>query len=148
MFLSQYNLCYHNLLIIFRFSYLWLCCIQRDTHSSHYLNKRWHIVSRTVRNKVQWTMNKNSKIFKKSSFQNAVNKIASILFIPQYFKEHIISGCDYFHLTSINNPAHSWHCTHAHITNIPILLGFYGIICPSNIRINHRASLPCEDEST
>ena len=52
---------------------------------SHYLNQCWNIVNWTLRNKLQWSPNQNSKIFiQENAFVNVVWKMAAILSRPQY----------------------------------------------------------------
>ena len=56
---------------------------------SHYLNQCWNIVNWTLRNKLQWTFNRNSNIFiQEIAFENVVCKMASILSRPQYVKNN------------------------------------------------------------
>ena len=51
---------------------------------SHYLNQCWNIVNWTLRNKLRWNFNRNSKIFiKENAFENVVCEMASILSRPQ-----------------------------------------------------------------
>ena len=45
----------------------------------HYLNQCWNIVNWTLRNKLQWNLNRNSYIFiHENAFENIVCKIAAI----------------------------------------------------------------------
>ena len=51
---------------------------------SHYLNPCWNIVIWTLRNKLQWNLNRNSNIFMQENiFENVVWKMAAILSRPQ-----------------------------------------------------------------
>ena len=48
--------------------------------SSHYLNQSWFIVNWTLRNKFQWNLNQNTKLFiHKDAFENVVYEMAAIL---------------------------------------------------------------------
>ena len=59
---------------------------------SHYLNQCWNIVHWTLRNKLQWNVNRNSYIFiKKNPFENVDWKTAAILSRPQCVKPVIKS---------------------------------------------------------
>ena len=54
---------------------------------SHYLNKCWNIVNSTLRNKLQWNINRNWCIFiQENAFENVVWKMAAILSQPQCVK--------------------------------------------------------------
>ena len=54
---------------------------------SHYLNKYWHIVNWTLRNKLQWNFNLKSDIFiQENAFGIFVCKIEVILSRPQCVK--------------------------------------------------------------
>ena len=47
---------------------------------SHYLNQCWLIVNWTLRNKLQWNLNQNTKLFiYENAFENAVCEMAAIL---------------------------------------------------------------------
>ena len=50
---------------------------------SHYLNQCWNIVNWTLRNKLQWNFNRNSKHFHSRKCENIVCEMASILSRPQ-----------------------------------------------------------------
>ena len=51
---------------------------------SHYLNQWFLIVNWILRNKSQWNLNQNTKIFiEENPFENVVCKMAAILFRPQ-----------------------------------------------------------------
>ena len=51
---------------------------------SYYLNWRWNIVNWTLRNKLQWNLNRNSYIFiQENAFENVVWKMVVILCQPQ-----------------------------------------------------------------
>ena len=51
---------------------------------SHYLNQCWNIVNWTLRNKLQWNLNRNSYIFnQENAFENVVWKMVAILSRPQ-----------------------------------------------------------------
>ena len=51
---------------------------------SHYLKQYWNIVNWTLRNKIQWNLNRNSHIFiHKNGFENIICKMAAILPGPQ-----------------------------------------------------------------
>ena len=58
---------------------------------SHYLIQCWDIVNWTLRNKLQWNFNRNSKIFiQENAFKNVIWKMAAILSQPQSeFREMI-----------------------------------------------------------
>ena len=50
----------------------------------YYLKQCWHIVNKTLRNKFQWNLNRNSDIFfQENAFENVVWKMGSILSRPQ-----------------------------------------------------------------
>ena len=52
---------------------------------SHYLNQCCNIVNLTLRNKIQWNLNRNSYFFiNENAFENVVWKIAAILYLPQH----------------------------------------------------------------
>ena len=54
------------------------------TAPSHYLNQCWNIVNWAPRNKLQWTLNRNSYIFiQEHAFENVVRKTTAILSPPQ-----------------------------------------------------------------
>ena len=57
---------------------------------SHYLNQCWDIVNQTLRNKLQWNVDRNSNIFiHENAFENVVCQMASILSRPQGVKQWI-----------------------------------------------------------
>ena len=59
---------------------------------SHYLNQCWNIVNWTLRNKLQWDLNRNSYIFiNENAFQNVVWKLAVISSRPQRVKSYVLS---------------------------------------------------------
>ena len=61
---------------------------------SHYLNQCWDIINRTLRNKLQWNFNQNSYIFiQENAFENAVWKMAAILFQPHCVKTKSMISC-------------------------------------------------------
>ena len=46
---------------------------------SHYLNQCWNIVNLTIRNKLQWNLNKDSYIFiQENAFENIVCEMVAI----------------------------------------------------------------------
>ena len=52
---------------------------------SHYLNQCWNIVNWTLRNKLQWNLNRNSNIFiQENAFESVVCEMASISSRPQW----------------------------------------------------------------
>ena len=52
--------------------------------SSHYLNQCWDIVNSNLRNKLQWNLKRNSRVFfQEIAFENVVYEMASILSRPQ-----------------------------------------------------------------
>ena len=54
---------------------------------SHYLNQCWNIANWTLRNKLQWNLNRNSYIFiQENAFENVFWKMAAILSWPQCVK--------------------------------------------------------------
>ena len=54
------------------------------TAPSHYLNQCWIIVNWTLRNKLQWNLNRNSHIFiQENAFESVVCETAAILSQPQ-----------------------------------------------------------------
>ena len=56
---------------------------------SHYLNQCWNIVNWTLRNKLQWNLNRNSNIFiEENDFESVVCETASILSRPQCVNTH------------------------------------------------------------
>ena len=51
---------------------------------SHYVNQCWNMVNGTLRNKLQWNINRNSCIFiQENSLENVVCEMVSILSRPQ-----------------------------------------------------------------
>ena len=67
------------------------------TAPSHYLNQCWNIVHWTLRNKLQWNLNRNSYIFiHENAFENVVWKMAAILSRPQ--------SVNFLCFTIISNP--------------------------------------------
>ena len=53
-------------------------------HQAHYRKQCWNIVNWTLRNKLQWNLNRNSYIFiHENAFENVVWKMAAILSRPQ-----------------------------------------------------------------
>ena len=64
--------------------------------SSHCLNQCWYSVNYTLRNKLQWNLNRNSYIFiQENAFENVVSEMASILFRPQCVDELMLSSLDH-----------------------------------------------------
>ena len=58
---------------------------------SHYLNQCWNIVNWTLRNKLQWNLNRNSNIFiHENAFESVVCEMATILSRPQCVKSREI----------------------------------------------------------
>ena len=56
---------------------------------SHYLNQCWVIVIWTIRNEIQWDINRNSNIFmQENAFENVIWKMAAIKSWPQCVKTH------------------------------------------------------------
>ena len=52
---------------------------------SHYQNQCWNIVNKTLRNKLQWNVNRNSNIFiQENWFESVVCEMLAILSRPQY----------------------------------------------------------------
>ena len=61
-------------------THLWWWLVAWST-PSHYLNQCWHIVNWTLRNKLQWNSNQNTKLFiHENAFQNVIWEMAAILF--------------------------------------------------------------------
>ena len=71
---------------------------------SHYQNQCWNIVSKTLRNKLQWIFSRNSNIFiQENAFESVVCEKAAILSRPQWvnsllhvtrqWKRMGLSGC-------------------------------------------------------
>ena len=57
---------------------------------SHYLNQCWNIVDWTLRNKLQWNLNRNSYTFiQENAFEDVVWKMAAILPWPQCVKRKV-----------------------------------------------------------
>ena len=57
------------------------------TAPSHYLNQWWNIVNWTLRNKLQWNLNRNSNIFiQENASENVIWKMAAMLSRPQCVK--------------------------------------------------------------
>ena len=49
-----------------------------------YLNQRWNIVNWTLKNKLQWNLNRNSNIFiQENACESVVRKMPAILYRPQ-----------------------------------------------------------------
>ena len=70
---------------------------------SHYLNQCWVIVNWSLRNKLQWNLNWNTKLFiHGNAFENVVSKMAAILSQLQCIKQ---GGCISFCPTHINSSA-------------------------------------------
>ena len=62
------------------------------TAPSHYLNQCWNIVNWTLRNKLQWNLNRNKYIFiQQNAFENVVWKLLAILSRPQCV--HVLAPC-------------------------------------------------------
>ena len=81
---------------------------------SHYLNQCWNIVNWTLRNKLQWNLNRNSIIFiQENAFENVVWKMAAILTRPQCVKR-TNNGLTWSILWQCNEPRHqqTWHESH------------------------------------
>ena len=56
--------------------------------SGHYLNQRWNIVNFTIRNKIQWNINRNSyTLIHENAFDYVVCKTVAILSRPQCVKK-------------------------------------------------------------
>ena len=54
----------------------------------HYLNQWWNIVNLTIRNEVQWNINRNSDIFiQGNAFENIVCEMSAMLSRP-----HVLNG--------------------------------------------------------
>ena len=69
--------------------------------SSHYLNQCWNIVDWTLRNKIQWNLNRNSCIFIEwNAFENVVWEMAAILSRPQCVIVWLQSPCTHIGLPS------------------------------------------------
>ena len=51
---------------------------------SHYLNQCWDIVNWTLKNKLQWNLNQNTKLFiRENALENVIWKMAAMLSQPQ-----------------------------------------------------------------
>ena len=75
---------------------------------SHYLNQCWNIVNWTLRNKLQWNLNRNSNIFiQENAFESVVCETVAILSLPQCVKKQYPGGVS-LHLVSSSNEF-SWH---------------------------------------
>ena len=61
---------------------------------SHYLNQCWVIVNRTLRKKVQWNFNQNTKLFiHENASENIVCEMAAVLFRGSRVKhDYLILG--------------------------------------------------------
>ena len=58
--------------------------------TSHYLNKCWNIVNRTLSNKLQWNFIRNSYILvQEGPFENIVYEMAAILSQPQCVNDEL-----------------------------------------------------------
>ena len=54
---------------------------------SHYLNQCWNVVNWTLRNKLQWNLNRNSNIFiQENAFESVVGETVAILSRPRCIK--------------------------------------------------------------
>ena len=63
------------------------------TAPSRYLNQCWNIVDMTLRNKLQWNINQNTKLFfHKNVFENVVCEMAAILSRERWVK--CMNCCD------------------------------------------------------
>ena len=61
------------------------------TVPSHYLKQCWIIVNWTLRNKLQWNRNRNSKFFiQENALEHVVCEMASILSRPQWVKSETL----------------------------------------------------------
>ena len=61
---------------------------------SHYLNQCWNIVIWAHRDKLQWTLNRNSCIFiQQNAFENVVWKMVAILCRPRWVKRRWAWEC-------------------------------------------------------
>ena len=91
---------------------------------SHYLNQSWYIVNWTLRNKLQWNLNRNSYIFiQENAFENIVWKMASILPRPQCVKT-----CSFVVISvSVGGPAPSGTVTIKFGTLVSMWWTFEGI---------------------
>ena len=85
------------------------------TVPSHYLNQCWVIVNWTLRNKLQWNFNQNTKLFiHKNAFQNIVCQMAAILSKGRWVKtENILSNILYHDKWSLTRTA----ANNCHINN-------------------------------
>ena len=60
--------------------------------SSHYLTQCWNIVNWTLRNKIQWKLNRNSYIFiQENTFEKVVCKMMAILSQPHCVQDSLLS---------------------------------------------------------
>ena len=79
---------------------LWLVAYSAP---SHYLKQCWFIVNWTLRNKLQWKFNQNTKLFiHENASQNIVYEMASILSLPQWVNGLTESRPHYTSLTQDN----------------------------------------------
>ena len=67
-------------------------------HIGKDLNLCWNIVSSTIRNKLQWNVNRNWCIFiQENAFENVVCEMSAILSRPQCVKQRISGQCGMFY---------------------------------------------------
>ena len=78
-------------------------CGETTSNPSHYLNQCWHVVNKTLGNKLQWNFNLNSNVFiQENAFANVVWKMATILSQPQCVnRSSWSSGGDWWLLSSV-----------------------------------------------
>ena len=70
-----------------------LTIIGSDNGPSHFMNQCWNIVNWTLRNKLQWNLNRNSNIFiQENALENVVCEMASILPRPQCVLDYWFSN--------------------------------------------------------
>ena len=74
---------------------------------SHYLNQCWDLVNRSLRNKLQWNLNRNSYILiQENSYENVVwtYTMAVIISRPQSInQQHFVSGVNWLVILCMRN---------------------------------------------
>ena len=76
---------------------------------SHYLNKCWVIVNWTLRNKLQWNLNQNTKLFiHQNASSNIVCEMAAILFRGRWVKVPQVTGGALFVVRFYLHLLHHW----------------------------------------
>ena len=102
-----------------------------ETAPSHYLNQYWNMVNGTLRNKLQWNINRNSYIFiQENALENVVCEMASICLGLNVLK-NLLALISFIMLITIQ----SFHIfAHTHTMAVDPLLHY---ICKIMTRLNY-----------